>query len=204
MSDTDGNEETYIRLPLERMFEAGFYALTGDAGRRIYKEEIEVGADIDDLAGDISRDEAKAVSQLGEPEEKVISNLNLTDMQIFDSGDTKYFFVRRWPFNNFMINYFTGTDMDYNQYANKADEIVKNGIVDEIVSIELTSGLPGFVMILFEPETMVVHDGTIVRSLNEMNMDGDGRIEFIEALKRQKYVQNNPENIYQAVMDFIR
>jgi len=82
-----------IKLELETMLEAGFYALGINLRERLYAEDISLGADIDDQYGEMSVDESiREIDKVpvdGERIRDILSRLTRIQQRVVTGGVCK-------------------------------------------------------------------------------------------------------------------
>jgi len=198
------------QLELERLLEAGFYALGVEFSSRMYGEEIKLGSEIDDQTGPISIQDVKELQEKAKsPEERCLIDLHLMDALSNPQKDVYKnlipFFRRRSDlFDELFVIYQVFSEEELSDYESNADRIIKEG---KIASEHI---------IIINSINQLVANLDINRSCGKISdacagpdygyeWAKDPEIkEWFDIIKRLEGKPYDPKEVYKAVMDFIK
>ena len=194
-----------LKLELEKLLEAGFYALEVEFGRRIYGEEFITGATVDDAIEPISREDMeKSLKPYPETMDDLIEE-SLKLRELSGSQGLGYhgkppFFVRQSVVHNeFYIIYTAESTEEVNSYEKEADRLIREGkILEEMIIIRTTDPegpMACFICSRFPKPPTVTSRADSINGLDPLKM------EKLVGLNGTPY---NPQEVYQAIMDFMR
>jgi len=216
------------QLELEKLLEAGFYALGVEFSRRRYGEEIRVASEVDDQFGETSVKEAERKNaSFKTPEGGLLAALGLYAGRDELTEDQKQVFDEAVPFfkrkaqlldSAFIVDYRVYAAETLDNYEPNADKIIRGGkILCEMIDIHMN--VPGKELMLASITTYFddypkQEDDTFVRVVytkEELDRIFDNNVpELIsridvklKSMKESVQKEYDPKAIYQAVMDFL-
>ncbi|MBW2981699.1 hypothetical protein KY343_02355 [Candidatus Woesearchaeota archaeon] len=216
------------QLELEKLLEAGFYALGVEFSRRKYGEEIRVASEVDDQFEETSVKEAERKNaSFKTPEGGLLAALGLYAGRDELTEDQKHVFDEAVPFfkrkaeildGAFIVDYRVYAEETMDNYEPNADEIIRDGkILGEMIDVHLN--VPGKELMLASITTYFdgypeQEDDTFVRivytkeELDRIFEDNVpelvSRIDIkLKSMKGSVQKEYDPKSIYQGVMDFL-
>lgn len=202
-----------IRLELEALLEGGLYALGAELGQREYQEQIRLRAQVDDN----SRPRRPLEEFTGFDRLNEVVKWSYYQLAV-EAGP--YFFIRQSkPRNGLTVEYLVRPTIEgVDEYEPRADEIVRNRriagediIINRegvpLISLILEHGKHGKLILGISPVDVIqmsdLEFSTKLRGLFEMLGFDLAKVNEVEG-SFEKEFDGNFENIYHAVIDFLR
>jgi hypothetical protein len=210
------------QLELEKLLEAGFYALGVEFSRRKYGEEIRVASEVDDQFEDMSV--KKARPKKDDPKylaKRLLAEFGLTKSYNKLTEDQRHVYEESVPFfkrkaetldGMFSLDYCVYSTKTLDNYEAHADELIEQRkILAETIDIDLNlpKGKLGLASITtyFDSYPKQADDTFVTKKdLEEIFEEIPEFVSKMDrkltALKESDLTLYDPKKIYQAVMDF--
>lgn len=187
-----------ILLHLERLLEQGYIELGTRLGRRIYAEEIQAGASVDDVLSPMGVGNYKGCSEDHIAEAMVSSELS--EAQLEAALGPPAFKRISHPVDGWKIEYSVFFQEELPCYQQDIDRLVKECRAEECVRLELESGE-------FWVDTGHLPDTNTVSVYSLMEQDELWKVslpsEQLHILIELSDHPFDPQKIYEAVMSFL-